>query len=526
MQGMHSICNTLLSDFDSFQAGEQSQYRLSQEQIDWLLETDESSILELIDGLLQRSAPEPDTTTQRFLSELLGALAGSPRLGRYQSPMDPLSDLLLERIVLLYKHLGPASSARHELLRMLTKERSGKSLAKLAEVLADDPPQELSQVALVLAPLFQNKDYDTAALFPKLLEALAHQSIAAAILDLANFITRQQLSDVHPAADHCQALTQLLGELLQRLGCLEEQPDESGSSAHQLSEKIAESVALAVSLCDALALIGDKGAIGKLNQALTLGHRRLRTEAAAALVRLGEKSAIETLVEMAAEPIARLRTLIYCQELNLIDRIDEKYQTPVAQAEADLALWLSDPTQMGMAPTEIELVDRRYQFWPSYDEPLDCYLFRYTYCLNSASYSNIGIAGPLTYACTADLGDLPPDDIYAAFAGWQAEHPEIVEIDCDSAGEAQQGEIERLRHRIQEEDYEQIEPIILGLFFGEKALVATAMRNDTAGLTVVDAASIYWYPRDKSVRPLGPREVYFIYKGHSKEISLLSFSRI
>ena len=51
-----------------------------------------------------------------------------------------------------------------------------------------------------------------------------------------------------------------------------------------------DGVGLAVALCDALAQIGNKEAIGKLYQAMDLSHRRLRTEAAAALAKLGEEA--------------------------------------------------------------------------------------------------------------------------------------------------------------------------------------------------------------------------------------------
>src|SRR6185503_9186201 len=101
-------------------------------------------------------------------------------------------------------------------------------------------------------------------------------------------------------------LITLLGELVQTLLLLEERPDQFGDTAQELSRRVARGVALAVSLCDALALMGEQSATGKLNQALRVGHRRLRTEAAAALARLGEEAGVTELVQLAAEPVARL----------------------------------------------------------------------------------------------------------------------------------------------------------------------------------------------------------------------------
>ena len=67
-----------------------------------------------------------------------------------------------------------------------------------------------------------------------------------------------------------------------------------------------EGVSLAVSLCDALALIGDASSTARLREAHEIRHRRLRVEAAAALARLGDEEGEKSLIELAAEPVARL----------------------------------------------------------------------------------------------------------------------------------------------------------------------------------------------------------------------------
>src|SRR5204863_9221024 len=139
----------------------------------------------------------------------------------------------------------------------------------------------------------------------------------APILDLAKCLTREKLVERHPATDVAAELISLLGELVQTLLVLEERPDEFGDTPQQLSRRVARGVALAVSLCDALALIGDKSATAKLYQTLQVGHRRLRTEAAAALARLGEEEGKAELVKLAAEPIARLRVLAYAKGLGI-----------------------------------------------------------------------------------------------------------------------------------------------------------------------------------------------------------------
>ncbi|HMC12540.1 MAG TPA: HEAT repeat domain-containing protein, partial [Pirellulaceae bacterium] len=341
--------------------------------------------------------------------------------------------------------------------------------------------------------------------------------LAAPILDLANFLMREKLVPQHPATEVAEELVSLLGELVQTLLRLEERPDQFGDSPQELSLRVARGVALAVSLCDALAFIGNKEATGKLYQALRVGHRRLRTEAAAALARLGEEQGATELAQLAAEPIARLRVLAYANELGIMDKVEPEYATKEARAEAELCVWLAEPTQYGVPPTSCELFDHRQQHWPGFDQPVDCFLFQFQYVVEmddgEKSFSNIGIAGPLVHAFVGDLGDLPAEDIYAAFAGWHAQHEDIREFDVVRLSKSEQLEVERLKRRLNDEGYTAIEPQRMGYFFGEKALIAAAKRQGVAGVAVADFHDTLFFPQRHSRRPLGPDEAYSIYKG-------------
>jgi hypothetical protein len=345
-----------------------------------------------------------------------------------------------------------------------------------------------------------------------LLDGISHASLATAILDFANYATRERRISPHPAAERVQRLISLLHDVVRRLSELEEDLHKNVATA-ELGEKVSQGVSLAVSLCDALALIGDQRAVPVLENALAVGHRRMRTEAAAALARLGQERGIKELANMAVEPVARLRVIAYAEELDILDRLDETYLTPQSKAEAELALYLAEPTQFGLPPTDCELVDCREQYWPGYDEPVECFLFRFGYRFGENAYSNIGIAGPLACAFTADLADLAPNDIYAAFAGWQAEHDEIYEVPVEQLGEIQRVEVARLERRLKDAGYRSVTPLMLGSFFGGKVLIAVAARDGTPGLAVADANESFWYPTRQSGRSLGPAEVYSIYKG-------------
>ena len=424
---------------------------------------------------------------------------------------------LLEEIVALYRHLGPPSTARGPLLAWLAIGGSHSELEQLAELLVDDPPSDEDDVVQTLAPLFQQQHLAVNALYPRLLDALEHAPLAAAVLDLANYISRRKIVAVHPAADRADQLRSMLGNLVGLMGRLEQSPDAIGDSPRELARRVQQGVALAVSLCDALALISDRQATTKLYQALELPHRRIKTEAAAALARLGEERGKEELIKLAAEPVARLRVLAYADELGLADRIDPPYRSSQARAESELTVWLAEPTQFGLPPHSCELVDHRRQFWPGFSEPVDCFLFRFTYAITvdetERTYTGIGIAGPLAHAFTADLADLPPADIYAAYAGWQAEHAEIKEYEVEKLNRSGQTEVARLSRRLRDAGYEQIEPRLMGDFFGDKVLVAQAQQGGLSGVAVVDQQDILFFPARHPRRPLGVREAYCIYKG-------------
>lgn len=451
---------------------------------------------------------------QVLVTTIVEHFAQRARLAARDQGPTGLSPESRAHITKIYNDLRANDRTAWALLGWLAALRGRHELALFAELLVAMPPGDVPQLAVAFGPLFQWLDYDAGALFPKLLDALPHKHLAGAILDLANYLTREQMLAEHPAKARSKELIALLGALVQRLGTIEDEPDAADRSAQEVGAIIAQSLPLAVSLCDALALIGDPDAIGKLYQAMDLRHRRLRTEAAAALARLGEKAGVDILVELVVEPVARLRVLAYAQELDFVDRIDPEYSTDAARAEAQLALWLAQPSQFGIPPTKLELVDEREQFWPSFDEPVKCFLFRYHYDLGYGTLSNIGIAGPLEHTFAADLADLPPDDIYAAFAGWQVEHEELREYDVALLNEQQLVEVSRLERRLRDGGVEAITPQILALFFGERVLIASAVREGQPGTGIATSGGeSIWFPRGNPQRPLGPREAYCIFKG-------------
>ncbi len=478
----------------------------------WLAQASADQIALLLASLLDRSPPvnaAVDTLLaaifQQILLRTLGRAGANPPL--------LLDDTMSSLIAAVYRHLQPESESRELLPMLLSSSRSERALLELADLLVDDPPRDPTRVAAALSPLFQHADYDPRWLFPRLLGALMHASVAVCVLDLANFLTRRHRFGRHPAAEHVQTLASLLGGVVGRLGQLESTAPQSGQEIQQRSHQISEGLSLAVSLCDALALIGDRSVTGKLYQASQLSHRRLRAEAAGALARLGEARGREMLIELAAEPIVRLRVLAYAEELDLLDQVDSQYRTDRAQAQAELVLWLAQPSQIGVPPIGCDWIESRCLYWPGFEEPVDCHLFRFTYVFGDMQFTNVGIAGPVCYAFGCDLSDLATDDIFAAFAGWHAEHEEMYEFPVSHLHQTEQVQVARLARRLHDEGYQQIEPYKLCLFFGDRVLVARAVLDDQTGVAVVDDVQTTWIVQGESDRPPGPDEAYCIYKG-------------
>ncbi len=423
------------------------------------------------------------------------------------------SPAALASIRRLYTLLGASSRSRHWLLAALATSPAYAGLELFAELAAGDPPLEAHAAAVAFAPLFQQRRLEPGALFPTLLGGLSHPSTAAAVLDLANYVKRKGLVAEHPAAPRAAMLIDLLGQTALRLEQIEEHPERLATDVQEISRIVNEGVTLVVVLCDALALIGERSACGKLYQAMRLASRRVRVEAAAALARLGDEAGLDVLAEMAAEPVVRKRALAYLAELGHPERAAAEWRTPESQAIAELAAWLAEPTQLGLAPAHLEVIDSCVQYWPGYHEPQQCFLIRFEYRRASESWAGIGIAGPLVYALLVDLVDLPPAEIYGTYAGWHAEHEEIEEILAEDLDERDRALWQQIARHLRSQGYDAPELVLLGRFFGEEQFVAEAQTQGQPGVVIYEHGRIHWFPTARTRRPPGPKEVYWRFKG-------------
>lgn len=419
-----------------------------------------------------------------------------------------------QSIQTLYR-LSPAQSdLRNHLLRWLAIEGHEEAMQIWTDAICDDPPEHRLGIVLAFGPLMQAQFEPPESMFSQLINnATRHSQIAPAVFDLFNYYYRHQQVDTHPAQERVGELTELLGQLVGQLGKVEEGDFPREFGATQINQLVSDSVALIVALCDTFAQLEHEPAIPKLHQALSLRHRRVQTEAAAALARLGDDMGKQALIELADQPVARLRALAYAEELGFKEEISLELQGEIALAESHLAIWLSEAEQMGLAPSNIEFIESREMYWPSYEHPVQCFLFQYSYGSGEQSHSNIGICGPLTHAFAADIRHLDPDDIYAAFAGWQTIHDEIYQISLSKAQDNFPNDWRRLTGDLNAQGYDSVEPITAASFFGEMILVSSATQDGKPGTAVVDGRMVNWYSHGNADAPIDWQMAYMIWRG-------------
>jgi hypothetical protein len=438
----------------------------------------------------------PHRPVAQVLEAVAGRLQGSARESKStQAEVDALAI----RMVAWYAATPAENSLRAYQLAVLAAGGSPSSLRRLGELIASDPPTDPDAPAIALTPVLGRRQPHLAELFPTLLEGMEHRHWAAAILDVANHAYTVAGLRPHPAAQRVDQLRILLAQLMAALTEVERRPESRVRNSNSAAFVVA-TVPLCVSLCHALGLIGDKRACAELRSGLEIGHRRIQTEAAGALVQLDDPAGAPALIRLAQMPASRTRALAYAEECGLIDQIDPSYRMPAARAAGDLALWLSVAPEFGLAPAAIELVDQRVMAWPGYHDPQDCYLFRFEYRQlfesgsNPGPWENVGIAGPVVRAVPNPLLELEYSDVYALFAGMQAIHDELFEMPFAQLSQPQKRQVAAGQDDMERKGFREIAPQRVGRFFGDQFVIAWAKRNDHSGYLIWGSGETVWWP--------------------------------
>ncbi len=462
-----------------------------------------------------RLVQEPlSPSQQRVLDAFLQTLVRQRMQALHQQRVRSWSREEIEQFRLLYELLQQRRGPAHWTLALLATDPAPAALRAFAELVSSRGPEEPRACDLAFMPLFLHRP-GTAhqELFPRLLDLLGQRAMAGCILDLANFFTRQGIVQQHPGRKRLSALVALYRGLVNHLEDLETSPQKYARDAGELKRLLDECVPLVVSLTDALALAQAEEALPLLRRALELSHRRVQAEAAAALARLGQEDGFQALGRLLQHPGTRRRAAAYLKELGQAQRIPPELNSPVALAEAHLAEHLADPHQVGMAPGKLRLLDQRKLFWPGFHEPQPCYLFEYQYELPSREFTGVGMAGPVVHSFFVDLHDLPPRDIYAAYAGWSVEDASMSETPREQFSAEQWEQAQLAQQQLLEQGLADVQVVKLGSFYGQPVAVAVARRSGQLGTAVWDGRQLLWFPATRRTRSLGPDEAWYIYKG-------------
>jgi hypothetical protein len=113
----------------------------------------------------------------------------------------------------------------------------------------------------------------------------------------------------------------------------------------------------------------------------------------------------------------------------------------------------------------------------------------------------------------ADLANRPVDEIYATYAGWQAEHEEIFEVPVEQLNASQRLEADRLEQSLRALDYEIEQSIALAMFFGEVSLVANVRKADTTFCAVTDGNELICFPTTNHPASMNAEVVVCIFRG-------------
>ena len=463
----------------------------------------EEAVRAILETLCETHEDEWKTSVTTVAPMLVGVIRRGVELGN-----------ALDSLGRVCQQLDGCPALQTLLLRLLVSATDERATRLFAELIVDIPQLETRSYVEIFGDLLRRENRHISPLFPTILGGLEKPALASFVLDFANYAFRNKFVDHHPAADRFTELCSLLSTLSERLQKLQDDPPKTEEETVLLGKRVTESVALGIALCDALACIGNEDAVASLNKALQVEHRRLRVEAAAALAKLGVEDAKKLLTAMAAEPIERLRVLHYAEELDLIDEVDEEFSNIVARAEAEFVMFLAQPTHFGIAPQHIELVDQRELAWPGYESPRNCFLFQYVYAFPEGEFTNIGIAGPVVMAFEADLTALHQDDIYAIFAGWHVDHPDIFVTDVNRVVGEDALKLDRMRSSLVD-SFEDVTPVAFGTLFERRVLIAAAERKEENGWAIVGEDSVTWVPLGNPARPIGSAEAFHLFVGRS-----------
>lgn len=149
----------------------------------------------------------------------------------------------------------------------------------------------------------------------------------------------------------------------------------------------------------------------------------VRAESWWAAARLGDEKGIAALAEASADARRGSRALAYLEELDRLDAAPASTQTEEHRVLAEMADWLSYPTEFGEYPDALRVYDTRELFWPPTNDRRRLWLIEFAYEVSAGREERkvgIGMVGSITFSLFGEeTSTMPPEDLYALHCVWE-----------------------------------------------------------------------------------------------------------
>jgi hypothetical protein len=159
--------------------------------------------------------------------------------------------------------------------------------------------------------------------------------------------------------------------------------------------------------------------------ALAMDHPKqdVQIEAGWASARMGSEAGIRFLARLSCDPRTSKTACSYLEELGRADAIPEEAEEPDFVATAEMASWLSHPSEFGEPPDEIDVYNSCKLFWPPSNDRRRVWLVRYRYRAGpnrEQEEIGVGMVGSTTFALFGETTvEMSPDEIYALHCCWE-----------------------------------------------------------------------------------------------------------
>ncbi len=235
----------------------------------------------------------------------------------------------------------------------------------------------------------------------KLRDPLPEAFAGVALLDLANERARVGHAGPHPF-DNAEGLQRLESYLVDR-------DPEHFSYAHSATA--------------AIPFLRTPARQRLLDLAAQHPDATVQLESHWAAAKLGDERGIAALAEAARDPRKGTRALAYLEELDRLDAAPPETQTDEHLALAEMADWLSYPTEFGAFPDALRVYDTRELDWPPTNDRRRLWLIEFTYESSDdrpAREVGIGMVGSITFALFDETtADMPAEDLYGIHCAWE-----------------------------------------------------------------------------------------------------------